>query len=254
MMNNYDNMIIKAELENNKTVRPLLIKGAKQEQKANVARLEFCYTLSRLAALPSSVWEDSYYKGFGDAVNQVFGYGESVASRMANVGRVFCEVGDDGKPSYGKYADYCYTALRDLADAFSDVKDLQEKREKIAALIESKGITSKTSSRDIAAFCGKGVKHDGKGKDSKGGKDSADNAGKRDGKGAKNDVIEVVNENDIANFAAIVKDLARLSADNVDGLAKLAALYSKAVGTTMQGTSKKALAKLAGADEVKPQA
>ena len=155
MNNNYMNAVDMISLEENIEIRSILKDAVFKGGEGDSLILGQCYDLARLQAL-NSHWEGTYFKGFGDAVNQTLGLSESVASRRALVGKVFASIDSMGRVTYGKYAGFCFSALRDLAEgcrvcAPDGSVDVERTLEKVGNFCAAHGITNMVSYQVIDA-------------------------------------------------------------------------------------------------------
>lgn len=267
MMNNYKNAIDTISLEENAEIKSILKDAAFKGGEGNALLLGQCYDLARLQALGANVWKEaSYFKGFGDAVNQTLGLSESVASRRALVGKVFASVADDGRVTYGKYAGFCFTALRDMAEgcrvsAPDGSIDVVGTLEKVGDFCTRHGISDVMPYRSIEAHL---IKDGLKKKKAAAGKKATvgtSSTGSKDSTGSKSETtsndlprgkspVEIPTSTaNIAEYGNMARMLAKTAtAETLPLIIGMVKAYEKAVGTSIEGCTAEALKKLAGVD------
>ena len=248
--NSYEAMTLRADKINDKTIKGIVKDCINDVGGVNKNMLKLYYDLSRLQAVNAGKWDNTKYSGFGVCAYEVFGVSESQASRFALVGRVFCKLGEDGKPTYGRYAGYNYTALMNMATTLkvedSGVVDVEKTLERIDKFIFDAGITSKTPKSEIIEWLKDTPEYKSKPdkrKKSKGKDTAATNNNASDSK--KSIAVEIPETNDIADFGKIATTLAKeLTAEQLPLLTALIRRYENAVGVTIKGCESDALKKL----------
>ena len=251
--NSYEAMTLRADKINDKTIKGIVKDCINDVGGVNKNMLKLYYDLSRLQAVNAGKWENTKYSGFGVCAYEVFGVSESQASRFALVGRVFCKLGEDGKPTYGRYAGYNYTALMNMATTLkvedSGVVDVEKTLERIDKFIFDAGITSKTPKSEIIEWLKDTPEYKSK-PDKRKNKKSNGNSGEgttvNNSTTKKSAVEEIPTSNEIADFGQIATTLAKqLTSEQLPLLTALIRRYENAVGVTIKGCETDTLKKLA---------
>ena len=261
MMNNYNNAIDMISLEENAEIKSILKDAVFKGASGDAMILGQCYDLARLQAL-NKHWEGTYFKGFGDAVNQTLGLSESVASRRALVGKVFASIDSMGRVTYGKYTGFCFSALRDLAEGCrvstpDGSVDVEKTLEKVGNFCTAHGITNMVSYQVIDAHLVKdGLKKKKKVARAKAAGGDKSTAGGDKSTAAANDLprgkspVEMAASTaNIAEYGNMARMLAKTAtAETLPLIIGMVKAYEAAVGVSIEGCTSEALKKIAGVD------